>query len=380
MGAWKGLENRIQIQILDITRAGVECIVNAANSSLLGGGGVDGAIHRAAGPELLAECRTLHGCPTGEAKITKGYRLKADYVIHTVGPIYSGRKTDPQMLCHCYWNSLDLAKKYDIHSIAFPAISTGVYGYPLKAATVVALKTVADWLMIHPEYDMDVLFSCFDDYTTDVYKDIWQGMLMDGPEEHITYENDGRLENAIGYAMNCHQGGVRKGTTKPYILHPIEVVQILSSMNADTHLLMAGILHDTVEDTDATLLDIYEMFGADVAELVGAHTEDKGKSWEERKRHTIESAAKASFRHKKLILADKLANIRNMYADYKALGEDFWKRFNAPKEKQAWYYNNMKESLKELETYVETEDAYAEFIKLCDGVFGDVEVNDENNT
>ena len=371
----KKLENRIQIATLDITRADVTCIVNAANSTLLGGGGVDGAIHRAAGPELLAECRTLHGCPTGEAKITKGYRLKADYVIHTVGPIYSGSASDPRMLRRCYWNSLELAKKEGIHSIAFPAISTGVYGYPLKAATVVALRTVVDWLLIHPDYEMDVLFSCFDDYTTEVYQAIWSQMEKKMPDDVITYENDGRLEKAIQYAMNCHQGGVRKGTTKPYILHPMEAVQILSSMNADTHLLMAGILHDTVEDTQATLLDIYELFGVDIAELVGGHTEDKRKSWEERKLNAINYAANAGKRHQMLILADKLANIRSMYADYKCHGDELWKRFNAPREKQTWYYKNMKESLKALAGYVETEDAYAEFAKLCDAVFGDVEVN-----
>ena len=170
------IENYISIATLDITKAEVECIVNAANSTLLGGGGVDGAIHRAAGPELLAECRTLHGCNTGEAKITKGYKLKADYVIHTVGPIYSGSKNDPWMLANCYKNSLELAKKNDIHSIAFPAISTGVYGYPLKDATKIALRTVAEWLLMNTDYEMHVLFSCFDDWTTELYKAVWNDM------------------------------------------------------------------------------------------------------------------------------------------------------------------------------------------------------------
>lgn len=170
------IENYVSIKTLDITKADVECIVNAANSTLLGGGGVDGAIHRAAGSGLLAECRTLHGCNTGEAKITKGYKLKAKYVIHTVGPIYSGSKNDPWMLANCYKNSLELAKKNDIHSIAFPAISTGVYGYPLKDATKIALRTVAEWLLMNTDYEMHVLFSCFDDWTTELYKAVWNDM------------------------------------------------------------------------------------------------------------------------------------------------------------------------------------------------------------
>ena len=164
--------NTIKIQKMDITQADTNCIVNAANKSLLGGGGVDGAIHRAAGPELLAECRTLHGCETGQAKITKGYNLKAKYVIHTVGPIYSGSEDDPKLLRDCYINSLNLAKGNDIHSIAFPAISTGVYGYPVKEAAEVSYKAVTDWLAENSDYGMDVLLACFNDKAVEAYRSI----------------------------------------------------------------------------------------------------------------------------------------------------------------------------------------------------------------
>ena len=164
------VKNQIQVVQGDITKLDCDGIVNAANRSLLGGGGVDGAIHRAAGPELLAECRTLHGCRTGEAKITKGYRLKAKYIIHTVGPIYSGTAEDAAQLADCYRNSLNLAKEHDVHSIAFPAISTGVYGYPLEDATEIAVKTVAQWLEAHADYAMQVIFCCFDARTERVYQ------------------------------------------------------------------------------------------------------------------------------------------------------------------------------------------------------------------
>ena len=134
----------------DITRVEAEAIVNAANSSLLGGGGVDGAIHRAAGPDLLAECRTLGGCPTGQARITGGYRLPARHVIHTVGPVYSGHPQDPLLLASCYRNSLALAAERGLKTVAFPAVSCGIFGYPAAEAAEVALRAVLDFLADNP--------------------------------------------------------------------------------------------------------------------------------------------------------------------------------------------------------------------------------------
>ena len=156
---------KIKTILGDITKQNVDAIVNAANTSLLGGGGVDGAIHRAAGPELLAECRTLNGCRTGEAKITKGYRLPAKYVIHTPGPVWhGGAKNEPQLLASCYNSCLKLAVENGCRTVDFPSISTGVYHFPLEKASVIAINTIAAFLEKHPEIDQ-VRMVCFDEKT-----------------------------------------------------------------------------------------------------------------------------------------------------------------------------------------------------------------------
>ena len=156
----------------DITKiADVQAIVNAANNSLLGGGGVDGAIHRVAGPELLAECRTLHGCETGQAKITKAYNLPCDYVIHTVGPIWNGgRSKEEELLASCYFNTMKLALEYGIRTIAFPSISTGVYSFPVELAAKIAVKTVSRYLNDNPDSFDLVEWVLFDDETERIYE------------------------------------------------------------------------------------------------------------------------------------------------------------------------------------------------------------------
>jgi len=161
----------IRTELGDITaKHYADAIVNAANESLLGGGGVDGAIHRAAGPELLAECRTLNGCRTGQAKLTKAYRLPCEYVIHTVGPIWhGGNHGEAELLAGCYRQSLELAMKHSIRSVAFPSISTGVYSYPVQQAAEIAVVTVREVITEHQEAFDEILWVLFDERTKLVY-------------------------------------------------------------------------------------------------------------------------------------------------------------------------------------------------------------------
>lgn len=161
--------SKIELIQDDITQLNVDAIVNAANKSLLGGGGVDGAIHRAAGDELLEECKTLNGCETGEAKITKGYQLPAKYVIHTVGPVwYGGNNKETELLANCYKNSLKLALENNVKSIAFPNISTGVYRFPKDMAAEIAIRTVTEFLEQNKKIDK-VYFVCFDQENYTIY-------------------------------------------------------------------------------------------------------------------------------------------------------------------------------------------------------------------
>ena len=183
----------------------------------------------------------------------------------------------------------------------------------------------------------------------------------------VEMEENDLLTRAIAYAVAMHKGGLRKGTNMPYIVHPLEVLNNLYLMKADKKLMAAGVLHDTVEDTEATIEDIVVLFGQDVGNLVASHTEkDKTLPWKERKELALEELANATKREKMLVLADKLSNVRAMVRDYKAIGEELWERFNQGKEQQAWYYREGVNALTELGSFPSTSESYYEFVELVE--------------
>ena len=200
-------------------------------------------------------------------------------------------------------------------------------------------------------------------------KPMMQSIVDRHDMEEDPVKSNALLNKAIHFATEKHAGGVRKGTNRPYIGHPLEVMNILNRMEADNNLMMAGLLHDTVEDTETTYMDIKNEFGMDVAALVAAHTKNADMTWEEVRRHKIEEMNEASFRVKLLILADMTANLRSLWRDYRHIGDKLWERFNAPKEKQAWYYGGMQDKLWEMQNYLETAEIYWEMVGLYKDLF-----------
>ena len=197
--------------------------------------------------------------------------------------------------------------------------------------------------------------------------------------EFMAAENATKLDLAICYAVARHSGQYRKGTQRPYISHPLEVLSILVSMDVHVNVLIAGVLHDTVEDTDATIEEISSLFGEEVAELVAHHSEDKSKTWAERKIHAVNSLSEADRNLKMLVMADKISNIRSLAADYILHGDKVWDRFNAPKEKQAWYYTEIAKALEDMRYDQATKPAYLELEAYVNVMFEKIEKVHPNN-
>lgn len=214
-------------------------------------------------------------------------------------------------------------------------------------------------------------------------KDVDGAVLNPWGEQYVLYpetvrilRDNSRLHDAIHYAAEKHAGQYRKGTVTPYIVHPLETMQILNSMGADISLQTAGVLHDTLEDTRATEAELLQMFGEDICRMVKMHSEDKSKSWEQRKQTAIAELAEADKPFKMLVMADKVSNLRAMLRDYAAEGEELWARFNRPKEKQAWYYSKIQDALYDMQNYLDTAPVYWEMVGLYKDIFVQYYLND----
>ncbi len=244
-----GIADRILVIEGDITSQRVDAIVNAANPSLVGGGGVDGAIHESAGPELLEECRRLGGCRTGEAKITRGYGLPARFVIHTVGPVWQGGHAgEDELLASCYRNSLALAELGDLHSIAFPAISTGAYGFPRVRASGIAIRTVLEFVAYHPAIER-VIFVCHGTETLNIYRDLLDREITGNREfgmAMVLFSHLAMIELTHGIRFRNRESIVKN--LAPAVKNDIQALSAGASIN--TWVAMAGVRGEvTVPDS-----------------------------------------------------------------------------------------------------------------------------------
>lgn len=308
------------------------------------------------------------------AELKKASKVKAKHIIETICQPFYEEDEIKAILRKCWWNSLEEAKRNNLHILAFSPIADAVLlggtDFSKKETAELMSKTIADWVKVNLDYKVNITLSCNDDEAEEELKKAWayQEKLFDMRVIPGAADN-GFLEKAIAFAMERHSGQVRKGTDKAYILHPLEVMNILAAMDADTNLLAAGVLHDTLEDTETTLLEIVDEFGLDVAELVNFHTDDKNLPWYVKRLTAVRALVIASEREKMLVMADKIANLRNMWNDYQTVGDELWKRFNAPKEMIAWYYSMSIDALSEMRDNEETAYFYWEMDELFKNLF-----------
>lgn len=272
-------------------------------------------------------------------------------------------------LKHWYWNRLEQARLDGACSISLPLPAKVSLSHCESQYAIPILKTISHWCLVNPNCRLTILLAASAPDTAACYRSTLEAYAPSWNHSPAPTENTQLLEQAIFFAMEKHKGAVRKGTRRPYILHPLATLQILASMDADFNLMAAGVLHDTLEDTDTTLLELYEQFGTDIAALVNAHTEDKRGSWHERKLQNINNLTHASHREKMLVIADKVANMRDMEADYQKSGEELWLRFNAPKQQQAWYYTQLTKGLENLQHFPATKKIYQEMTDLLHKLF-----------
>ncbi len=305
------------------------------------------------------------------------YRIgtKEQCTCHPALSISAEQEKTEREIKYFYWDFLEQVRLQDKTKIVLPIISHALIDE--KTLLPIIIETIFDWNIINPHCSMQIMLACSAREVQEQGRTLWQEYAERYQEEGSTILSNQAVEDAIVYAVACHRGSVRKGKDTPYIFHPLETMQILASMKADNNLLIAGLLHDTLEDTDAILRDIWERFGRDIARLVNVHTEDKRPIWYMRKLHSIKKLTKEELRVKMLVLADKTANLRSMYRDYKMVGEELWSRFRAPKELQAWYYSGIQDGLYELQKYLSTEEIYWEMVALFKDLFVNYYLDDK---